>query len=138
MTDDDAPYWPHGFAELDEIADTDELDTQRLDAMYERVAEEATAPLIENPSRTLSQERGQMAGFEARLKARWGPGLDLFELTVVQARETGEWTNAEYRPAAAGRQDEKFEALIRLHGRGILTALEVLVLLRSRDGDQQL
>jgi hypothetical protein len=67
-----------------------------------------------------------------------GPGLDLFELTVVQARETGEWTNAEYRPAAAGRQDEKFEALIRLHGRGILTALEVLVLLRSRDGDQQL
>ena len=100
MTDDDAPYWPHGFAELDEIADTDELDTQRLDAMYERVAEEATAPLIENPSRTLSQERGQMA--------------------------------------AAGRQDEKFEALIRLHGRGILTALEVLVLLRSRDGDQQL
>jgi hypothetical protein len=57
MTHDDAPYWPHGFfAELDEIADTDELDSQRLDAMYER------------------------------------------------------------------RQDQKFEALIRLHGRGILTA----------------
>jgi Family of unknown function (DUF5677) len=49
----------------------------------------------------------------------------------VQARETGQWINAEYRPAAASRQDQKFEALIRLHGRGILTALEVLVLLRS-------
>jgi len=132
MTDNDVPYWPHGFfAELDEIADTDKLDTQRLDAMYERAAEEATTPLLENPSRALMQERGQLAGFEARLKARWGPGLDLFELTVVQARETGQWINAEYRPAAASRQDQQFEALIRLHGRGILTAQEVLVLLRS-------
>ena len=35
------------------------------------------------------------------------------------------------RPAAVARQDQKFEALIRLHARAVRTASEVLILLRS-------
>ncbi len=35
------------------------------------------------------------------------------------------------RPAAPTRLDQNLEALVRLHGKAIITAREVLVLLRS-------
>lgn len=77
------------------------------------------------------EERGQRAAFEARLASRWGPALDLFDLTVEQAVDAGRWINAGWRLRSARRQDQKFEALIRLHGRAVMTAYEVLVLLRA-------
>ena len=132
----DGPYWPDGFfAELLELAEAgdlqDDLNAERLDAMYQRAAEELTRPVIENPGRALAEERGQRAGFEARLAARWGRPLDLFDLTVEQALEAGRWINTRWRPRAAACQDQKFEALIRLHGRAVMTANEVQVLLRA-------
>ena len=69
--------------------------------------------------------------FEARLETRWGRALDLADLVVHEAYEAGRWVNDLLGPAAVARQDEKFEALIRLHGKGVMTAREVLVLLRS-------
>ena len=127
------PYWPDGFfAELLELAEAgnlqDGLDTDRLVEMYQRAAEELTGPIIDNPGRALAEERGQRAAFEARLAARWGRSLDLFDLTVEQALEAGRWINTRWRPGAAARQDQKFEALIRLHGRAVMTANEVQVL----------
>lgn len=132
----DGLYWPEGFfAELHDLANAgqlnDGLDADRLVEMYQRAAEELTQPAIENPAHALAEERGQRAGFEARLAARWGRPLDLFELTVEQALDAGRWINTAWRPAAAARQDQKFEALIRLHGRAVMTANEVHVLLRS-------
>ena len=96
-----------------------------------RTAEELAADLIARPRRALSQEAGQRAAFEARLEARWGRGLDLADLVVHEAYESGRWVNDLLGPAAATRQDQKFEALIRLHGKAVMTAREVLVLLRS-------
>lgn len=50
---------------------------------------------------------------------------------VWHALESGRWVNESLRPAAVTRQDQKFEALIRLHGKAVMTAREVFVLLRS-------
>jgi Family of unknown function (DUF5677) len=133
---DEALYWTDGFfAELLAWAETGggeaDLDSDRLVAMCQRAAEEITGPAIENPHRALMEEFGQRAAFEARLAARWGRALDLSDLTVDQALEDGRWINTQYHAGAAARQDQKFEALIRLHGKAVMTAQEVLVLLRS-------
>ena len=134
MKDNDA-YWPDGF--LDELlalseGDSDEeFRSERLKEMYDRLAEEFAAGLVADPRGVLSETAGQQAAFEARLQARWGHGLDLAELVVWDAFESNKWVNEVLRPAAATRQDRKFEALIRLHGKAIMTAREVLVLLRS-------
>lgn len=55
----------------------------------------------------------------------------MFELTIEESLEDGRWVNSSWRRRAADRQDYKFEALIRLHGRAVMTAHEVLVLLRA-------
>ena len=99
--------------------------------MSHRAAQELTAAAIADPRGALSEESAQRAAFEARLEARWGRGLDLAELAIHEAFEAGRWVNDLLGPAAEVRQDEKFEALIRLHGKGVMTAREVLVLLRS-------
>lgn len=132
---DDARYWPEGFFKellaLAEASSEDvELDSERLHGMYQRAAKEITAAAITDPQRALAEELGQRAAFEARLGARWGRALELYDLTLYQALEAGRWINRMHRPAAAARQDHKFEALIRLHGKAAMTAQEVLVLLR--------
>ena len=96
-----------------------------------RAAEGITADMIADPRRVLSEEAGRRAAFEARLEARWGRSLDLADLVVHEAFESGMWVHGLAGPAAAARQDEKYEALIRLHGKAVLTAREVMVLLRS-------
>lgn len=96
-----------------------------------RAAEEIVADMISDPRRVLSEEAGRRAAFEARLEARWGRGLDLVDLVVHEAFESGMWVRGLVGPVAAARQDERFEALMRLHGKAVLTAREVMVLLRS-------
>jgi hypothetical protein len=133
---EEASYWPDEFfAELvawrEATNGEGDLDSERLVGMCLRAAEEITGPIIENPRGALMEDLGRRAAFEARLGARWGRALDLFDLTVDQAAEDGIWINTHYRGGAVARQDQKFEALIRLHGRAVMTAQEVLVLLRS-------
>jgi len=128
-------YWPNEFfSELTALFTGDrgdELKSERLAEMYERAAAEITSPAIANPQRALAEELGQRAAFETRLAARWGRGLDLADLAIQESLECGRWVNSLLRPGAAARQDQKFEALIRLHGKAAMTAQEVLVLLRS-------
>ncbi len=129
-------YWPSGFfAELLEIAQEGSvdggIDSDRVAQIAQRAAEEITAPGLGDPRRALAEEHGHRAAFESRLANRWGRALDLFDLTVEQVLDAGRWINAKWRPGAAQRQDQKFEALIRLHGRAVMTANEVLVLLRA-------
>ena len=132
-------YWPQGFAdelisELISVVDADpdaEFEFVRFEEMSRRAAVELTADLIADPRDALSEDTAQKAAFEARLQATWGHGLDLAELVVNQVHEAGSWVDGLLRPAAVGRQDQKFEALIRLHARAVMTAGEVMVLLRS-------
>lgn len=109
----------------------EEFRSGRLEEMYSRAAEEFAAGLIADPRGVLSETAAPQAAFEARLEARWGRGFDLADLVVWDAFESGRWVNEILRPAATTRQDQKFEALIRLHGKAVMTAREVLVLLRG-------
>ena len=128
-------YWPKGF--LDELLavsgeDLDDLPLPaRLEDMSRRAAEELAADVIADPRRVLSEQAGQRAAFEARLEARWGRGLDLADLVIHEALESGMWAHGLVGPAAAASEDHKFEALVRLHGKAVMTAGEVMVLLRS-------
>ena len=134
MADNDR-YWPKGF--FDELVamsgeDLDDVPlSARLEDMHRRAAEELTADIIADPRRALSEQAGQRAAFEARLEARWGRGLDLADLAIHEALESGMWAHGLVGPAAAACQDHKFEALVRLHGKAVMTAGEVMVLLRS-------
>ena len=108
-----------------------EIRSARSAKKSRRAAEEIVAEMIADPRLVLAQEAGRRAAFEARLEARWGRGLDLADLTVHEAFESGMWVRCLAGPAAATRREEKFEALIRLHGKAVLTAQEVMILLRS-------
>ena len=132
---DNAPYWPNGFfAELyalfKEVPDEESRST-KLAEMHSRAAEELTADSIAQPRRAMDEHAAQQVAFEAHLEARWGSGLDLADLVIHKALESGRWVNDLLHPEAATRGDQKFEALIRLHGKAVMTAREVLVLLRS-------
>ena len=128
-------YWPKGFFD-DLVAmsgeDLDDLPLPaRLKGMHRRAAEELTADVIADPRRVLGEQAGRRAAFEARLEARWGRGLDLANLVIHEALESGMWAHGLVGPAAAASEDHKFEALVRLHAKAVMTAGEVMVLLRS-------
>ena len=131
--DDNDSYWPERFVAeliaLFEAKKDGELILEKLEEMRSRAAEEIATNAIADPRLVLSERESQRVAFEARLEARWGRGLDIADLVVNEAFECGSWVNDLLRPEA--HQDHKFEALIRLHGKAILTAREVMVLLRS-------
>lgn len=130
MTDQD-PYWPNGFfTELNARALEGDF-SEHLNPMIERAAAELAAPEIADPARALTEDRSRTAAFEARLAARWGRGLDLADLMIEESLQAGIWLNTRWRPKAAASEDQKFEALVRLHGRAVQTAREVQVLLRA-------
>ena len=128
-------YWPRGFLNELVAMSKEDLDglplSARLEDMYRRAAEELTADATADPRRVLSAQAARRAAFEARLEARWGPGLDLADVATHEALESGMWAHSLVGPAAAACQDHKFEALVRLHGKAVMTAGEVMVLLRG-------
>lgn len=76
----------------------------------------------------LREQREQRAGFQTRLRTRWGKALDLLELHVGYALEAGVRFHGRNKPAEG---DWTYNALIRLHARACLIAGEVQALLGS-------
>ena len=132
---DNDNYWPDGFVDdLDALSKGDsdeESGSAKFQEMLLRAAEELTTDAIAQPRRVHSEWAAQQTAFEARLEARWGHGLDLADLVVHKAFESVKWVIDLRQTPATTRQDEKFEALVLLHGKAVMTAREVLVLLRS-------
>lgn len=79
----------------------------------------------------LAERRAALAGFETRLTARWGGALDVFEFLLQTCQEIGRDFDRANRPTAVDEQNSKFEAMSRLHAKGVLTASEILALLRT-------
>jgi len=104
---------------------------EALEAATDSGAETFLRRVRKHAGRTLRRRRRAAKGFEKRLWKRWGQALDLFELILILAQETGSKFNQIYRAGAAEEQDAAFEVLSRLHARSCLTANEVLVLLAS-------
>lgn len=102
-----------------------------MDAITARATMEASKILIPNPSAILREHKRFERRFESRLRRTWGRAIDLFDLIRTLSLEFGAEFNRAYRPRAAADHDFVFEALVRLHARGCLTASEVSALLRT-------
>ncbi|MFH1330031.1 MAG: DUF5677 domain-containing protein [Actinomycetota bacterium] len=79
----------------------------------------------------LTDHHADIAGFEARLNARWGKGLDLLECLIEFCRDAGRGFSVRYLGPHSEARSAKTDALARLHAKGTLTASEGLTLLRS-------
>ncbi len=134
MPDDD-DYWPDRFSDellaWMESVSTGDWEREKLIEMCRRAAEEMIADAVARPRQANRKVAGEQAEFEARLEARWGRGLDLADLAVDQAFESGKWANDRLQAAASTALDGQHEALIRLHCKAVMTAREVMLLLRS-------
>lgn len=118
-----------------EAAGAEELDPNKFDSLIEGAAREHAAELLTDIRMILADRRSFFAGFQERLRARWGPALALFELVLYACTEIGADYNTEFRAAAIDRQDFRFDALVQLHGRAMLTGSEILALLESGHAD---
>jgi hypothetical protein len=94
---------------------------------------------LETP-RLLEEQALDRAVFEERLKERWGPALDLFEVTYLHCREMGAHYHDELTEMFNSQLDldelasTKHQALALLHARGCMVASEVYALLRTGHG----
>jgi Family of unknown function (DUF5677) len=76
---------------------------------------------------TIDAHMLERAGFEERLRERWGRPLDMLELFRLWCLEAG----MELHKDRAGDDDWTYGVLVRLHARVCLVTAEVLALLRS-------
>lgn len=115
------------------------LDPARLEAIldeaFERlVPKHATTLAIrlraDGPA-MLRQRRAQLRDFERRVYATWGQALDLLEMLIVMAAETGELLSKQWPWTASRDEDLVFDVLRRLQARGCRVAAEALTLLKA-------
>lgn len=85
--------------------------------------------------RYLNSIRNRKAGFETRLRKRWGGALDLLEQFIHINIELGEETVQNREDAISSDGDYVFEALARLHARACQISNEVYTLLESGYAD---
>lgn len=100
-----------------------------------RVTEGHAAPLLKRLKRDApamrQDRRALLGGFEARLQEAWRKPLELFEMLLVIAAESGELTSDHWPWGESAGADLVFDVTRRLHARGCQVASEILVLLRS-------
>lgn len=105
--------------------------TQALEHVFEQGADALWAELKRTAPAMLAQHRQLRADFEKRLRERWGPALDLYEIILVIAHEAGDHFRAQHAQRAEQDRDLVFWVLVRLHARACQTASEVMALLSS-------
>ena len=79
----------------------------------------------------LRNRRRLERGFQKRNFKRWKPAFDQIEIVWHASQELGSEFNNEFRTDAHSENDFVFEALIKLHGRGLLVAKEAIHLLKG-------
>jgi hypothetical protein len=120
-------------AESDDLVD--EADEDAVSTAIREVIEAATPEfaeqLIRSAPKALRKAARSERGFERRNRRRWRPAFDRIDLCWMIAQEIGAEFNREHRPAAVASDDYVFEALTRLHGRGLLVASEAIHLMKG-------
>mgnify|MGYP006279082533 CR=1 FL=1 len=94
-------------------------------------ADQVLASMKDLAPETLKYNRELEEGFRQRNYERWARGLDLIEILVAVADETGQAINRAERPQAIEENDARFEAVVMLHGRAILVSREILCLMKG-------
>jgi len=110
-----------------------------LPKIIAEITEGISGPILKQLKRDapamLKNRRNETASFQERLAKRWRKPLDLLEMFLVIALETGENFNLEFRKKASKENDYVFEVLIRLHARACQITSEILALLKTGHAD---
>lgn len=118
----------HELTEEDLFAVLQEFD---VNPVIEQSKQLILAELQESAPRMLAEHREDRDLFESRLELVWGPALDLSYQVQVCCQELGSSFNDAHRAEAATEQDEKFEAMIRIHARACNVHADIHTLLRT-------
>ena len=108
-----------------------DLLSAELTKATDRSARQLAWNVLRNPKNAARGERRSRRRFEKRLARAWHPALEIFDVFQALATEFGGDVNEYYRKQRPADDDYLFEAIIRLHGRGCMTASEIGALLRS-------
>jgi hypothetical protein len=125
------------------VAEHPDLGEERLAEVFGTAIENKVPDIAKGLLRTLKDKAPKMlrehresdAGFRERNFQRWREGLDLLEMLIVIAEESGSDFNTEFRPQAAQQNNLVFEAVCGLHARAVLVAREVLCLVEGGFAD---
>ena len=99
-----------------------------VDDISDNVLESLRSDFLPNG---LLELREESRGFEQRLGNFWSKPIDLLEMFILVAFESGMMFNEKYRENASRSNDFVFEALSRLHAKACQTSHAVLVLLKA-------
>lgn len=97
-------------------------------AVIDEAAESVANSFLELGVEAVARNRDDNAAFLARHRSRWSRSLQLAEVFLFASLELGREINSAERPAAAARNDAKFEALIRNHARAVRVGEEIYLL----------
>ncbi len=103
--------------------------------LVDSMAESMLATVRRNAPLDLQENRQFRRGFEERLYQRWQEPLDLLDLFISIAIETGGDFNSRVRESGEVLGNAVFESLSRLHARACQTSSAILVLLKSGYAD---
>ncbi len=124
----------------------DEEDFAEIDSLQARLpkalAEELFAELDEQSRRIFKTHRTrwkrqaqlqaeETAGFEERLRQRWGKGIEFLQMMITISRETGAELLSRYYADQPTEIDIRFMLLLRLHARACQVMEEIVCLLES-------
>ena len=104
-------------------------------AVLPKRLDQLTNELLSSASQIIDIERQIAERFRKSLLNAWSPALNLMQLFLTMARESGTRIYTEFHQAARGRNDFVFEALIHLHARACRTFSEILALLETGHAD---
>ena len=103
--------------------------------IVESTAETVLTTIKRDASSGLEDRQRVQQQFEERLRKHWEKPLDLLDLFISIATESGDEFNSAFRRYAVENSDAVFEALVRLHARACQVSSAILVLLRAGYAD---
>ncbi|MBY9068236.1 DUF5677 domain-containing protein [Hyphomonas sp. WL0036] len=109
----------------------DQAASNALERLIAAVTPELAQTVLADSARMLRKKRRQDRQFEKRNGDRWSNGFERIEVVWCIAADVGSNFNETYRPEAMRTNDSAFEALTRLHGRGLLVAREAIHLMKG-------
>ena len=98
--------------------------------MIDGTAESHAAELETDGAEFVSEAAQYRAGFAQRLRAHWGPALDLHEIIVEIIEQAGRHFSAR-KVGHSGNRDLLLDVLVQLNGQAIRVAREVHTLLSA-------
>ena len=121
--------------EEEDIAHVLDEYTEKLSDEMPKIIENTSEPVLANlrsrAPEMLSEHAELRNTFEEHISQKC-KALELLEMLIVIATESGDEFNKEFRPSASQSNDLVFGVLTRLHARSCHIANEVLTLLKSR------